>query len=66
MGSSCAARPVELAQKHGRVSPGRPGRRASWPDFTYPASGADEASFDDLGPEVTAGGSRRSKIIDGA
>src|ERR1700692_3185493 len=29
-------------------------------------SSRDEASFDDLGPEATAGGGRRSKIIDGA
>jgi hypothetical protein len=29
--------------KHGRASPGRPARRASWPDVTYLGSGAAEA-----------------------
>lgn len=34
-----------VGAKHGRVFPGRPTRRAYWPDFAYPASGADEGSI---------------------
>ncbi len=35
--------PRRVSGRHGRASPGRPARHASWPDFTYPGSGADEA-----------------------
>src|SRR5215813_12907659 len=67
--------PRRVSGKHPRASPGRPARRASWPDFTHPASGAGEAPImhswflrpvDGLGSGVATAGSRRSKIIDGA